>query len=319
MVEKSEKKSDLIINFEIPDLLNSNPENSQNDNYVETKNSIKNINTYIKKRKKIPIRKGKWTPQEDKLLEQWIEIHGPKDWEDCGRFIQGRKGKQCREHWKNCLNPTLLKGDWTPEEDFLIMFFYQKCNGSWNKIIPLFNGRIENSVKNRFYSQLRKCATKDMSRSDRKRLKPKIKLDELKRYLNEAIIKAKAYLLKKSKMTDEEFNLFIEKNKQKLKDNILIETDNSESKSNENFSVSNNKEEPNKVHTDEKIIGKEEDKNINSNINNNLSMNNNYLLYYKYNKSRFEFGSKYLNENIIKFLKNFSFVYNCNNYYTNNK
>ena len=60
-----------------------------------------------------------------------------------------------------CLNPELVKGEWTSEEDFLIMYFYEQCNGSWKKIIPLFNGRTENSIKNRFFSQLRKIATKD--------------------------------------------------------------------------------------------------------------------------------------------------------------
>ena len=56
----------------------------------------------------------------------------------CGNFVKGRSGKQCREHWNNCLNPDLIKGDWTEEEDFLIMFFYEKCKGSWKKIVPLF-------------------------------------------------------------------------------------------------------------------------------------------------------------------------------------
>ena len=131
-----------------------------------------------KKPTKIPIRKGPWSPEEDKLLRKWVKQNGPKHWEACGRFIKGRKGKQCREHWNNCLNPKLIKGHWTTEEDFLIMFFYEKCKGSWKKIIPLFNGRIENSIKNRFYSQLRKYAT--INTKERKIISSRIKLHELK-------------------------------------------------------------------------------------------------------------------------------------------
>ena len=185
-----------------------------------------------KRSKKIPVKKGQWSAQEDKLLEQWVKTNGPKNWEACGRFIQGRKGKQCREHWNNCLNPELKKGNWGPEEDFLIMFFYEKCNGSWKKIIPLFDGRIENSIKNRFYSQLRKHATKNMEAKDRKKLIAKIKLKELKNYLNEALTEARNVLLKKTKMTQEQFELFLKKNEQKLKDSISsmdTESDNSES------------------------------------------------------------------------------------------
>ena len=169
-----------------------------------------------KKPTKIPIRKGPWSPEEDKLLRKWVKQNGPKDWEACGRFIKGRKGKQCREHWNNCLNPKLIKGHWTTEEDFLIMFFYEKCKGSWKKIIPLFNGRIENSIKNRFYSQLRKYATRNTK--ERKIISSRIKLHELKKYLNEAITKAKYDLLKKTKMTQKQFDLFLLKNEQKLKD-----------------------------------------------------------------------------------------------------
>ena len=173
-----------------------------------------------KKFKKILVKKGQWSSQEDKLLEQWVKTNGPKNWEACGRFIQGRKGKQCREHWNNCLNPELKKGNWGPEEDFLIMFFYEKCKGSWKKIIPLFDGRIENSIKNRFYSQLRKHATKNMEAKDRKRMIAKIKLNELKKYLNEALTETRNVLLKKTQMTQEQFELFLQKNEQKIKENI---------------------------------------------------------------------------------------------------
>ena len=187
-----------------------------------------------KRSKKIPVKKGQWSAQEDKLLEQWVKTNGPKNWEACGRFIQGRKGKQCREHWNNCLNPELKKGNWGPEEDFLIMFFYEKCNGSWKKIIPLFDGRIENSIKNRFYSQLRKYATKNMEAKDRKKLIAKIKLNELKNYLNEALTETRNVLLKKTKMTQEQFELFLKKNEQKLKDSISsMDTDSDNSESNE--------------------------------------------------------------------------------------
>ena len=196
--------------------------------FIELSHSLNNEQSKIeqkktkksKKSKKISVKKGQWSSQEDKLLEQWVKTNGPKNWEACGRFIQGRKGKQCREHWNNCLNPELKKGNWGPEEDFLIMFFYEKCKGSWKKIIPLFDGRIENSIKNRFYSQLRKHATKNMEAKDRKRMIAKIKLNELKNYLNEALTETRNVLLKKTQMTPEQFELFLQKNEQKIKESI---------------------------------------------------------------------------------------------------
>jgi len=194
-----------------------------------------------RKIKKMELKKGQWSYQENRLLKQWVKLNGPKNWEACGRFIQGRKGKQCREHWSNCLNPELKKGDWTPEEDFLIMFFYEKCKGSWKKIIPLFNGRIENSIKNRFYSQLRKYATQNIEKSQKRKMKAQIKLNVLLNYLGEALNEAKHDFLKKTKMTFEQFNQFLEENEQKLKENIVtdIEPSNIEIEANLSTSLGN--------------------------------------------------------------------------------
>ena len=188
---------------------------------AQTRNIINAKKQKPRKNKKIDLKKGQWSYQEDKLLKQWVKLNGPKNWEACGRFIHGRKGKQCREHWNNCLNPELKKGCWSPEEDFLIMFFYEKCKGSWKKIVPLFQGRIENSIKNRFYSQLRKYATKNFERSERKKMKARIKLNVLLNYLGEALTEAKQDLLEKTNMIDEEFNQFLKENEQKLKENIF--------------------------------------------------------------------------------------------------
>ena len=207
-----------------------------------------------KKSEKIPLKKGQWTLEEDKLLEYWVRENGPKKWEDCGRFIQGRKGKQCREHWNNCLNPELQKGHWSPEEDFLIMFFYEKCEGSWKNIIPLFSGRSENSIKNRFFSQLRKYALKNEDSENATQLISKKKLHELKNYLNEALTKAKIRMLKKTKMTQEQFIDFINKNKQKIKDkNPDLDLDNDESDLSTAFEVSSIEEESSKKSFIQKI------------------------------------------------------------------
>ena len=173
------------------------------------------------------LKKGQWSLQEDKLLEEWIKENGPRKWEQCGLFIHGRSGKQCREHWNNCLNPDLIKGEWTSEEDFLIMQFYEKYNGSWKKIIHLFNGRTENSIKNRFFSQLRKIATKDMNISERK-FCAKIKLEELKKFLGEAVSEAKNEFLNDNPMTQEEFNNYLNKIELKIKKKKIEEIDNND-------------------------------------------------------------------------------------------
>ena len=101
-------------------------------------------------------------------MTEWVSKNGPKNWNFCSNFISGRDAKQCREHWNNYLNPKIIKGNWTAEEDFLLMYFYYKFKGSWKILINAFNGRTENSIKNRFYSELRKIAACKLSSTAKK-------------------------------------------------------------------------------------------------------------------------------------------------------
>ena len=97
----------------------------------EKENSQKLITTSQK------IKIGQWDKNEDELLNQWVKENGPKNWDKCAKVIKCRNRKQCREHWKNKLNEEIKKGQWTPEDDLLILKFYKKYK-SWKQIIPIF-------------------------------------------------------------------------------------------------------------------------------------------------------------------------------------
>ncbi|KAL4497080.1 hypothetical protein ABPG72_002236 [Tetrahymena utriculariae] len=100
--------------------------------------------------------KGPWTAEEDEKLIYWVQQYGPYKWSQCSELINGRSGKQCRERWFNNLNPNVKKGNWTQEEDNAIFRGYLSHGSSWSKIAKNLEGRTENSVKNRFYSTVRK-------------------------------------------------------------------------------------------------------------------------------------------------------------------
>lgn len=61
-------------------------------------------------------KKGNWSSQEDRILLDWVDNHGPTKWTECSKLIRGRCGKQCRERWVNILNPGVKKGNWSDEE-----------------------------------------------------------------------------------------------------------------------------------------------------------------------------------------------------------
>ena len=156
------------------------------------------------------INKGPWIPHEDKLLIEYVKKYGPKKWNNCAEFLKNRTSKQCREHWKNCLDPKIKKGEWTPEEDLLLMVFYSKCKGSWRELIHYFNDRTENSIKNRFFSELRKIAANDPNKKEKKR-SSKINLKNLLKYLEQGISEAKKNFMIINKMTEEQLNEHIKK------------------------------------------------------------------------------------------------------------
>ena len=175
--------------------------------------------------------KGKWSNKENNMLKDWIKKNGEKNWGKCCTLIEGRTSKQCREHWNNCLNPKLIKGNWTAEEDFLIMYFYEKCEGSWKKLITLFKGRTENSIKNRFFSQLRKIAAY-LNKEEKKPKHSKYKLKELLKYLKIGIyISRKNYLSEKS-ISETALNKYLNELKDKI-NNIHINEDFENSDENE--------------------------------------------------------------------------------------
>lgn len=52
----------------------------------------------------------------------------------------------------------MKKSNWTVEEDELIFLLFKKYGSSWSRLAKHFIGRTENSIKNRFYSTVRKFA-----------------------------------------------------------------------------------------------------------------------------------------------------------------
>uniref|UniRef100_A0A3Q2Y4H2 Uncharacterized protein n=1 Tax=Hippocampus comes TaxID=109280 RepID=A0A3Q2Y4H2_HIPCM len=67
--------------------------------------------------------KVKWSRDEDEKLKKLVEQHGTDSWKLLSNYFPGRTDGQCQHRWQKVLNPKLVKGPWTKEED-------QKVRGS---------------------------------------------------------------------------------------------------------------------------------------------------------------------------------------------
>lgn len=76
---------------------------------------------------------------------------------------------------------------WTEEDDKKLFIFFKKYGSKWSNIAKKFKNRTENQVKNRFYSTLRRIATKKRRDNPSMHIpEPKSKKDLLQ-YVDDAL------------------------------------------------------------------------------------------------------------------------------------
>ncbi|RHZ00267.1 hypothetical protein DYB35_001559 [Aphanomyces astaci] len=88
--------------------------------------------------------KGHWAADEDDLLIQLVQASTTVSWGELSKSIDGRTAKQCRERWKNHLDPSINKGSYSSEEDMLLTAAYAELGNRWTQIadrMPVCNPR----------------------------------------------------------------------------------------------------------------------------------------------------------------------------------
>lgn len=108
------------------------------------------------------IKSKPWRHEEDCKLKELVLEFGIKKWAKIASelnlaFNNSRRGKNCRERWNNHLNPDINKGEWTYEEDLVLLMKNKEIGRKWSVIAKEFKGRTENSVKNRWNTLIKSC------------------------------------------------------------------------------------------------------------------------------------------------------------------
>ncbi|KAL6906158.1 hypothetical protein ACP4OV_003759 [Aristida adscensionis] len=101
--------------------------------------------------------KGAWSKEEDQRLIAYIKAHGEGCWRSLPKAAGLlRCGKSCRLRWINYLRPDVKRGNFTADEDDLIIKLHQHLGNKWSLIAGRLPGRTDNEIKNYWNTHIKR-------------------------------------------------------------------------------------------------------------------------------------------------------------------
>ncbi|KAG8513376.1 Myb-related protein B, partial [Galemys pyrenaicus] len=109
--------------------------------------------------------KVKWTHEEvrdsagqcqgDEQLRTLVRQFGQQDWKFLASHFPNRTDQQCQYRWLRVLNPDLVKGPWTKEEDQKVIELVKKYGTKqWTLIAKHLKGRLGKQCRERWHNHL---------------------------------------------------------------------------------------------------------------------------------------------------------------------
>nr|QSD99624.1 MYB family transcription factor [Melilotus albus] len=132
------------------------------------------------------LKKGPWSPEEDKKLIDYIQKHGYGKWQTLSKNAGLKRcGKSCRLRWANYLRPDIKRGRFSLQEEEVIIQLHSVLGNKWSTITANLPGRTDNEIKNYWNTRIKKKLMK--MGIDPMTHKPRLNVLQLASFLNSSL------------------------------------------------------------------------------------------------------------------------------------
>ncbi|KAG8483246.1 hypothetical protein CXB51_022173 [Gossypium anomalum] len=116
-------------------------------------------------------RKGPWTAEEDRLLTEYVRLHGEGRWNSvaslAGKLIcMVKRNGELQAKVGELFRPDLKRGQITPHEESIILELHARWGNRWSTIARSLPGRTDNEIKNYWRTHFKKKAKLTPENSD---------------------------------------------------------------------------------------------------------------------------------------------------------
>jgi hypothetical protein len=96
-----------------------------------------------------------WSTQDDPLLATLVSSSPTPDWEQIARHFANKTPQQVADRWNKVVNPGLVKGSWTAEEDQQIVAWVSNHGAkNWTALASTLVGRLGKQCRERWVNSL---------------------------------------------------------------------------------------------------------------------------------------------------------------------
>jgi len=132
-----------------------------------------------------------FSKDEDEIITEFVNKFGCSKWTECAKILKNRTSKQIKEHWCKALaNEENLMSVWTPDDELRLLQIVCLYGTCWSKIKEVLKFKNETTLKNKFYSILRRVANQKLNGNDNLHEKVNVvtlKIADLAKYIPDTI------------------------------------------------------------------------------------------------------------------------------------